>query len=387
MKKLIFLALGVIFGTNLSAQAAINFQNKSWEALKAEAQQSNKMIFLDAYTTWCAPCKQMDKKVFNKENVAAFFNEHFINVKIDMEKGEGPELARNYGIAAYPTLLFVDENGDAVHRGLGYHDTDQVIQLAKAAMDGSQNLKGLEDKFVQGDRDSSLLMNLTQKSYELRNGSHLKYAEALVDNTPNWENGEKLDFIYWATTGTETKLFDYILKERKTFHKRFGAEEVEAKISELIYLESNLDMQPADLTRLDDLFKKAYPKTAKKESANFKMAYHRQKGEREKFGIAARDYMKYNKTAPAAELNDLAWTFYQVIEDPKLLKQAIKWAKKSIKMSPKGYTYETLASLYEKSGNKEKAIEALEQGISHSNAANEDSRSLEALMEQFKQVQ
>ena len=48
------------------------------------------MIFLDAYASWCGPCKMLQKNVFTKKAVGDFYNSKFINVKMDMEKGEGP---------------------------------------------------------------------------------------------------------------------------------------------------------------------------------------------------------------------------------------------------------------------------------------------------------
>ena len=60
----------------------------------AKAQQTGKMIFLDCYTSWCGPCKMMTNTVFPQEKVGAYMNPRFVSIKIDMEKGEGVELAK-----------------------------------------------------------------------------------------------------------------------------------------------------------------------------------------------------------------------------------------------------------------------------------------------------
>ena len=57
------------------------------------------------------PCKQMAKSVFTNDAVADYYNTNLVNAKIDMEKGEGLEIAKLYEVKCYPNLLFIDGNG------------------------------------------------------------------------------------------------------------------------------------------------------------------------------------------------------------------------------------------------------------------------------------
>lgn len=136
MKKfLIILTLAVagIVGNNFDAKAQIKFFKGTWSEVVAEAKKQNKPIFVDAYTTWCGPCKWMTANVFSNKEVGDYFNQNFINYKFDMEKGEGPVFARNNGIKAYPTLLFFDKNEKEIHRVLGAKPADQFITVGKDA--------------------------------------------------------------------------------------------------------------------------------------------------------------------------------------------------------------------------------------------------------------
>ncbi len=36
-------------------------QGMTWNEIKQKAKQENKYLFLDCYTTWCGPCREMDK--------------------------------------------------------------------------------------------------------------------------------------------------------------------------------------------------------------------------------------------------------------------------------------------------------------------------------------
>ncbi len=112
----------------------INFEKDSWKAILAKAKKEKKLIFLDAYTEWCRPCMMMAKDIFTLDAVADFYNENFINVSMDVEKGDGPQLIKKYKIAAYPDFLFVDGDGKIVHRGGGYQEADKFIDLGKNAV-------------------------------------------------------------------------------------------------------------------------------------------------------------------------------------------------------------------------------------------------------------
>lgn len=109
----------------------IQFVDLSWSKALAKAKKEKKLIFFDAYTSWCGPCKMMQKTVFTRKDVGEYFNATFINVKKDMEVGEGPQLANMYPIEGYPTLFFIDGNGKLVTSHLGALDGPGLVQFAK----------------------------------------------------------------------------------------------------------------------------------------------------------------------------------------------------------------------------------------------------------------
>ena len=133
MKKTVIIFLfGVIGFVGYSQEQNINFENSSFEESLVKAAAENKLIFIDCYTSWCGPCKEMSKYIFTDESVYTYFNEKFINVKMNMEKGEGIELAQYYKVDSYPTLLFLDTNGDVVHKVIGLISAEKLLDNAKA---------------------------------------------------------------------------------------------------------------------------------------------------------------------------------------------------------------------------------------------------------------
>jgi thiol:disulfide interchange protein len=112
----------------------IVFIENSWLDALHQAQLKNKYIFVDAYATWCGPCNLLKATTFKNSKTAAFFNDNFINVAIDMEKGDGPALAQQWGIQAYPTLLVFDANGKPVTGTVGYLSANQLVKFGKMAL-------------------------------------------------------------------------------------------------------------------------------------------------------------------------------------------------------------------------------------------------------------
>lgn len=120
--------------TETQSDGGIQFENLSFEAALKKAEETGKLVFLDAYASWCGPCKFMSKKIFTQEDVGEFYNKNFINLKIDMEKGEGPGIARKLGVQAYPSLFFLDKDGNIVERNIGALDEPKLIKFGEKAL-------------------------------------------------------------------------------------------------------------------------------------------------------------------------------------------------------------------------------------------------------------
>ena len=116
------------------AEKGITFIEQDWTKALQDAKSNKKLVFLDIYATWCGPCKMLKKNTFTDENAAKFFNENFINVSVDGEKGVGPDLAAKYKIVGYPSLIITDADGNVVLQTAGYVDANYLINFAKEAL-------------------------------------------------------------------------------------------------------------------------------------------------------------------------------------------------------------------------------------------------------------
>ncbi len=109
----------------------IKFMDGTFAEALAKASAEGKRVFMDCYTSWCVPCRKMSNEVFILPEVGGYFNEHFVSIKMDMEKGEGPELAKKYKVNAYPTMLILDKDGNVLNTVLGARSAKELLQLIR----------------------------------------------------------------------------------------------------------------------------------------------------------------------------------------------------------------------------------------------------------------
>lgn len=235
MKKIILIFS--MFLTGLSAEAqGVTFAEKTLGEVLEQAKSENKLIFLDAYTTWCGPCKMMVKNVFPQKEVGDYMNPNFISISIDMEKGEGIELAKKYGITAYPTLLFLNTEGKVLHTKVGGIDAPTFIEEAKIAKDPSKQLNFLEQRYKEGDREIAFMSNYIKALYGAYKIPELQkvgseFMSSMTED--NYATEEGFTILAYTGIAYKGKEYNYIIKNSDVFisNKKIGKESYDYAIS------------------------------------------------------------------------------------------------------------------------------------------------------------
>jgi thioredoxin-related protein len=124
----------------------------TFEQAVALNKKEKKQIFIDVYTTWCGPCKMMDRNTFADPVVAAILNKNFYPVKLNAEQREDIIFDGNtfkfvasgasgyHQLAAalmnnklqYPTFVFMTEDLKIMQAIPGYHqapDFHKIVQF------------------------------------------------------------------------------------------------------------------------------------------------------------------------------------------------------------------------------------------------------------------
>ena len=118
----------------------INFiSSDDVDAAQKRALKEKKVLFIDFYTSWCAPCKVMEQSVFKDVLVSDYMNENCISIRVNAEKGNGPNMKIAYAVDAYPTMLFYSPNGDEVARKVGSMGIEEFKKYMKASVWKAKN--------------------------------------------------------------------------------------------------------------------------------------------------------------------------------------------------------------------------------------------------------
>ncbi|MEO0897940.1 MAG: thioredoxin family protein [Bacteroidota bacterium] len=355
-----FLGMGIFM---LTAQAAeINFIYDNFEEAATKAKEERKLIFVDAFAVWCGPCKMMDRNTFHNSQVAEFFNDNFINLKIDVEKGQGPAFSEKYDVTAMPTLLFINYKGELIKRDLGYKSPRDLMRLAKSANSPENNQDQFELAYLEGSNDPEILFNYAinqSKRGENFAEAATKYfntqaEKSLLKEERNWQA------IQLLTTDFKSREFTFLLEKMSKFSKKYGDKAVQDKVTSV--LEGVVRTAAKENAEAD--YKLAY--SAAKEyiddnglsAQRLKMLYAETAAEWDIYGQQAAYYFQNYMVTSPKELSKAAWLFYKNIDDPQMLAKAIGWAKQSVAIDNEYYNNKALAYLLYKSGKYQEARKA-----------------------------
>lgn len=150
------------FFANLKAEE-ISFNTGSYAEVIKKAKTEHKIIMADFYTDWCIWCRQLDMKVYTDPTIADYANKNQVNWKTDAEKGEGIDLAKKYKITGYPTLVFIDGDGNEVDRIVGYFPAADFYGVMKGITDGSMTVSKLKKALSKKGDDVKVNYDLSQR--------------------------------------------------------------------------------------------------------------------------------------------------------------------------------------------------------------------------------
>ncbi|NQZ75145.1 MAG: DUF255 domain-containing protein [Ekhidna sp.] len=387
MKKLILVIC--LFPALLFAQ--IGFESAELSELILKSRKEGKLIFLNTYTEWCEPCQEMSEYTFADLEVANFYNSKFINVQMDMEAYPGLEVAEEFKVAVFPTFLFLDGNGNIVHRGCGSMDATEFLNLGEDVLAGKGLLSEKESLYDAGERSTDFLLDYFA-TLEIVCLDAEKEAKRYLENVDLADLFKETPWEIFASYNWDiySREFQYLMKHKEVFDETIGRKLVDAKLYDTFLSQYQ---EVFETEELHDFGMRSLLHSIKdvafvgSDTLQAMMNLH--------YSEYAEDWISYAENAISLvgmsglddpeQLNDLAWKFYLFVDNKNQLEIASTWAKQAVDIQPEPSWIDTYASLQFKLGNRMKAIELEKKALELAIELNDDPAHYQYQLKKFSQ--
>ncbi|WP_052634768.1 thioredoxin family protein [Sanguibacteroides justesenii] len=222
MKRIILLP-AFILSVVLAFGQGVNFEKLSFKEALTKAKTEKKYLFIDCYTSWCGPCKQMREQILTQPAAGSYFNPLFISVEYDMEK-EGAELRKKFDIKAYPTYLILNPDGTLYHKLVGSSlNAEDFVTKVKRGMVTENSFGYQENLHASGRMNNEQLKNyyfLLKETAERK-----RSMEVLKELTARLSKEERMQADYWFLLENQKygdDGFSFVLENLDTFKRNVG---------------------------------------------------------------------------------------------------------------------------------------------------------------------
>lgn len=386
-----YLVLLLVFSLGLQAEK-IEFRDLTFDEGLAAAEKEGKPVFIDCFTDWCGPCKWMTANIFTDDKVAAYFNENYVCLKIDMEKGEGVDIAKRYQIRAYPTLLFLDAKGERLLVSVGANrDPQSYIDNGEQAQDPKRNLPYLTKNVEENMKNASFMYDyfLTLSAANmLPAGMVDRYFEQFEVN--EWFEGDNWKIITRSVEDVNSQTFKVVLANAKELEEaqpeegpRFIEQTTFYGLANMLYRARSEEARAKYENTKKELLDLNFPGSEKLAFRLDMLAFQRDEKFDDYAALASDNVEKY-LWDDADELNNVSWNIYEKVKDPAALKAALKWAERAVELNDAHHILDTYAHLLAVNGQKEKALEVELKALEQAQEQGASTKNYESYIEELK---
>lgn len=178
MRKLYIIASLLAIPIFIKAQG-INFESGGFTQALTKAKTEKKVLFIEAWATWCGPCKQMAATTFKDAKVGTFFDENLLAIKVDIERGEGPGIKLKYGITGLPGYVFLDSEGNVIHRDQGSMGSEAFLKVVQQALKNASDPRNLSLMVSQYEKEKNNEIFLKTYLDKLKSSKSIGYSHVL----------------------------------------------------------------------------------------------------------------------------------------------------------------------------------------------------------------
>jgi tetratricopeptide (TPR) repeat protein len=297
--------------------------------------------------------------------------ESVVLYQVDAEKGDGKELAKEFGVSAYPTFAMVDSEGKTIDRWLGYGKDDFINKMGSALSD----LTTIEEKQA---RFQSQPESRTAAALGRYNSAIFKYKEAvefyrqaqiLDASQKNDYSGDIFENMYHGLKDTLFLYEDVSRAADAALATHRGSPERIVEIASMMSRTAGQHKRPDDVAKY---LQAGLDATAGKDEPELKQAHAELMVD---FSLAIKhdtaSAVEYKRASMpdgwmtiANQLNEFAWWCF---ENNFNLEEAERLSRKSVESAQPGREkancLDTLAEIVNARGNTREAIDLSKKAV------------------------
>lgn len=323
-------ALGALGGSVSAEAAPIVWEHDRLDEGLLAAAESNALVLVDVYTTWCGPCRRLDEEVFVTDAVAEAA-EGMVTVKVNAEQGVGPQLVREYHVVGYPTVLVLDAQGQELERVFGFQGPEEFARSLRRIRYGQLSFGELFSDFAAPGAGGRVVPSAYERGFHAATRGDYETADTLLRG---------------VVAADPTNVSGYASRAMFALAKyRFlrGAQAYDQAIRELTALRAR------------------YPESPEAAWVPAQIGIAHARAGRAGDAVAAFRAMVQADPADADAVNAVAFTMY--LEGIGLA-DAATWAETALEQVPDNHAlWDTLAEIRFAQGDAAGAIEAIDQAI------------------------
>jgi thiol-disulfide isomerase/thioredoxin len=378
------------------AQSSILFNDLSLDAALLLAKEKKQNIFIDTYADWCIPCKKMEQE-FKKNEIASFFNENYINVRINMDNSaNADQYKKEFDVVFLPTMILLDPNGNIKYKTDKIINGDDLLLIAKKSMNanvyffnettdiirdpmsaGSQTTHSAPEVIVHklGDPNQNPEIMLKEAYFriELMDGSHRKTAKNYLETQKDWSSPKNKRFILDFLYTVKSEEFVYLTQHIEDFKKEFEHSEIEQTLTIVINDELQNGFPRPTYEKAIELFALLNPTNAEEETMKYFMERYLDECNFIAYKNIAILYLQKYSTNDAEIYATLGLECINKKVDNNQLQSCIESTKKAVELQNAiPFYYEQLAQLYILKKDKKQAAKSLHKAQELAKLCNHD---------------
>lgn len=357
------------------------------------ALKMNKLIFIDFYTTWCSPCKKLDKLVFRNDSIEQILKKDFILLKYNAENDSIFHLSKKHHIRSYPSVVVLNKNGYVLNKKYGFPGND-FKTLSKGVIE-------FKNESVALDKAGEVIKGYSNKINAVK---YPKFYSDYIDRTNKKINSSEVNeylntqkdifseeyfsTLWYLAEHASNLIANKTLKNKQKYSVLYGELDTDA----MMYLLASGKFDQAISEKSQEKFDEAilYAKKAlNRKSAENTLAYY----EKEFLKVQNKwdsvfeinKHLKDNGKFDNEYINHFSWQVFKKCDDKKVIKKCLNWMKEVTKEEPIYAYLDTYAHLMFKIDNKEETMRIAQLAIEAAKKENRKAQETEELIRKLLQ--